>query len=72
MSSNTDAEMMAPAPEHCPGTESEQAGKADACQGCPNQQICATAPKGPDPGAQLMSRSSAGSKPRAAIFDAQN
>ncbi len=38
------------APEHCPGTESESAGKADACQGCPNQQICADAqPKGPDP-----------------------
>eukprot|EP00245_Coleochaete_scutata_P006053 TRINITY_DN20166_c0_g1_i1.p1 TRINITY_DN20166_c0_g1~~TRINITY_DN20166_c0_g1_i1.p1 ORF type:complete len:369 (+),score=91.10 TRINITY_DN20166_c0_g1_i1:120-1109(+) len=25
------------------------AGKAAACEGCPNQQICATAPKGPDP-----------------------
>ncbi|KAI9295944.1 P-loop containing nucleoside triphosphate hydrolase protein [Neoconidiobolus thromboides FSU 785] len=37
------------APEHCPGTESNNAGKADACAGCPNQQICATAPKGPDP-----------------------
>lgn len=37
------------APEHCPGTQAETAGKADACQGCPNQQICATAPKGPDP-----------------------
>ncbi|GAQ83253.1 nucleotide-binding protein [Klebsormidium nitens] len=37
------------APEHCPGTESEQAGQASACEGCPNQQICATAPKGPDP-----------------------
>jgi len=38
------------APEHCPGTESDAAGKADACQGCPNQSICASAtPKGPDP-----------------------
>uniref|UniRef100_A0A7N0V7Q8 Cytosolic Fe-S cluster assembly factor NBP35 n=1 Tax=Kalanchoe fedtschenkoi TaxID=63787 RepID=A0A7N0V7Q8_KALFE len=35
--------------EHCPGPESESAGKSDACEGCPNQQICATAPKGPDP-----------------------
>uniref|UniRef100_I1PME8 ArsA/GET3 Anion-transporting ATPase-like domain-containing protein n=1 Tax=Oryza glaberrima TaxID=4538 RepID=I1PME8_ORYGL len=35
--------------DHCPGTQSEAAGKADACAGCPNQQICATAPKGPDP-----------------------
>uniref|UniRef100_A0A453P0V1 Cytosolic Fe-S cluster assembly factor NBP35 n=1 Tax=Aegilops tauschii subsp. strangulata TaxID=200361 RepID=A0A453P0V1_AEGTS len=34
---------------HCPGTQSEEAGKADSCAGCPNQQICATAPKGPDP-----------------------
>ncbi|XP_043697822.1 cytosolic Fe-S cluster assembly factor NBP35 [Telopea speciosissima] len=37
------------APEHCPGPESESAGKSDACQGCPNQEVCATAPKGPDP-----------------------
>ncbi|PNX65713.1 cytosolic fe-s cluster assembly factor nubp1 [Trifolium pratense] len=35
--------------EHCPGPESDSAGKSDACEGCPNQQICATAPKGPDP-----------------------
>ncbi|KAI1932041.1 cytosolic Fe-S cluster assembly factor nbp35 [Ophidiomyces ophidiicola] len=35
--------------EHCPGPESEQAGKGDACTGCPNQAICASAPKGPDP-----------------------
>jgi hypothetical protein len=34
----------------CPGTASEEAGKASACQGCPNQSVCATAPKGPDPG----------------------
>lgn len=37
------------APEHCPGTESEEAGKASACAGCPNQDACASAPKGPDP-----------------------
>ncbi|KAL0014490.1 hypothetical protein SO802_001559 [Lithocarpus litseifolius] len=35
--------------EHCPGTQSESAGKSDACEGCPNQEACATAPKGPDP-----------------------
>ena len=35
----------------CPGPETEMAGKADACAGCPNQKICAEAtPKGPDPG----------------------
>lgn len=38
------------APEHCPGVDSDQAGKADACAGCANQDICATnKPKGPDP-----------------------
>ncbi|KAF8477298.1 cytosolic Fe-S cluster assembling factor nbp35 [Kalaharituber pfeilii] len=42
-------ELAAPEPENCPGPESDQAGKMDACAGCPNQQICATAPKGPDP-----------------------
>jgi len=41
--------LVAPEPEHCPGPESQEAGKGDACAGCPNQQICATAPKGPDP-----------------------
>ncbi|BBN11938.1 ATP-binding protein involved in chromosome partitioning [Marchantia polymorpha subsp. ruderalis] len=35
--------------EHCPGTEAEEAGKAASCEGCPNQEVCATAPKGPDP-----------------------
>ncbi|KAI3783668.1 hypothetical protein L1987_42754 [Smallanthus sonchifolius] len=35
--------------EHCPGTQSEDAGKSDACAGCPNQEACASAPKGPDP-----------------------
>ena len=35
----------------CPGTGSEQAGKSTACQGCPNQNICASSkPIGPDPG----------------------
>ncbi|KAF8408379.1 hypothetical protein HHK36_007528 [Tetracentron sinense] len=35
--------------EHCPGPQAESAGKSDDCQGCPNQEACATAPKGPDP-----------------------
>ncbi|KAF9786283.1 P-loop containing nucleoside triphosphate hydrolase protein [Thelephora terrestris] len=30
------------APDHCPGTESDLAGKVDACEGCPNQDICAS------------------------------
>ncbi|GAA5880108.1 hypothetical protein JCM16303_001216 [Sporobolomyces ruberrimus] len=37
------------APEHCPGTESVTAGSAPGCAGCPNQETCQTAPKGPDP-----------------------
>jgi len=28
--------------ENCPGVESDQAGKGDNCQGCPNQQLCAS------------------------------
>ena len=26
--------------EHCPGVESEQAGKNSSCEGCPNQNTC--------------------------------
>ncbi|KAK8742864.1 hypothetical protein OTU49_001700 [Cherax quadricarinatus] len=38
------------APPHCPGTNSEDAGKASACAGCPNQQICSSgAAQAPDP-----------------------
>ncbi|KAK4647262.1 cytosolic Fe-S cluster assembly factor nbp35 [Podospora bellae-mahoneyi] len=47
-------DLVAPEPEHCPGPESEQAGTADSCAGCPNQQICASAPKGPDPDLPLI------------------
>lgn len=48
-------QLVAPEPEHCPGPESEKAGMADSCAGCPNQQICASAPKGPDPDIPLIS-----------------
>ena len=35
-------------PEECPGTE--ESGKASACEGCPNQNICTSAgPAGFDP-----------------------
>lgn len=37
------------------------AGRAAGCEGCPNQEACATAPKGPEPGAAccpLLSRCS--------------
>lgn len=44
------SDLPANAPEHCPGPESEDAGKADSCAGCPNQEICASSkPAGPDP-----------------------
>ena len=52
--------LVAPEPEHCPGPESEQAGQADSCAGCPNQKICASAPKGPDPDIPLISQRLAG------------
>lgn len=42
-------ELKEPEPEHCPGPESENAGKGDACSGCANQNICESLPKGPDP-----------------------
>ena len=47
-------ELVAPEPEHCPGPESNLAGKDDACAGCPNQAICASQPKGPDPDIPLI------------------
>ncbi|KAH8864500.1 Cytosolic Fe-S cluster assembly factor nubp1 [Schistosoma japonicum] len=30
------------APSPCPGTKSELAGKASACEGCPNQSLCSS------------------------------
>ena len=47
--------MSSEIPEHCPGLESENAGKASACDGCPNQKICAdSTPKAPDPDIQVI------------------
>ncbi|CAH4028933.1 unnamed protein product [Pieris brassicae] len=43
------------APHHCPGTQSEDAGKVSACAGCPNQNICASGlPSGPDPAIEII------------------
>ncbi|KAJ0683779.1 putative mrp/NBP35 ATP-binding protein [Helianthus annuus] len=50
MENGNHKEVPEDANEHCPGTQSEDAGKSDACAGCPNQEACASAPKGPDPG----------------------
>ncbi|XP_037033359.1 cytosolic Fe-S cluster assembly factor NUBP1 homolog [Bradysia coprophila] len=43
------------AAEHCPGTQSNDAGKVSACAGCPNQQICSSgAAQAVDPGLELV------------------
>jgi len=50
--------MQAPPPEHCPGVESEEAGKGNACAGCPNQSICSDPNKKlEDPGKALVAES---------------
>jgi len=55
--------MLEPPPESCPGTGTEQSGKADACAGCPNQNICAAAgPALPDPDIALIAERLAGVK----------
>ncbi|EIN03812.1 P-loop containing nucleoside triphosphate hydrolase protein [Punctularia strigosozonata HHB-11173 SS5] len=57
------------APEHCPGVESDLAGKADACAGCANQEICASnTPKGPDPALPLIRERMAGVKRKILIL----
>lgn len=50
------AQVIPPnAPQHCPGTQSTDAGMVSACAGCPNQQICAAGTtKTVDPGIQLV------------------
>jgi len=60
--------LVAPEPEHCPGPESETAGKADSCAGCPNQAICASAPKGPDPDIPAITARLAGIKHKVLVL----
>ena len=44
--------VPADANEGCVGPKSDEAGKASACEGCPNQVACASgAGKAVDPGA---------------------
>jgi len=39
----------------CPGTQSESAGKASACAGCPNQSLCSSGiTKQPDPSIAIV------------------
>lgn len=47
------------APEGCPGVESSSAGKRDACNGCPNKQVCASG--------DAAARASAGKEEQAMI-----
>lgn len=55
MSSAVASDVPSNAAEHCPGTQSEAAGKVSACAGCPNQNVCASgAAAGPDPGVELV------------------
>jgi len=54
--------LIAPEPEHCPGPESKLAGQGSACDTCPNQKICASTPKGPDPDIPLITSRLSGIK----------
>ncbi|KAI9178911.1 cytosolic Fe-S cluster assembly factor nbp35 [Blastocladiella emersonii ATCC 22665] len=57
------------APEHCPGVESADAGKSSACDGCPNQQICASGEAaGPDPAIADIARRLAGVRRKVLIL----
>eukprot|EP01062_Namystynia_karyoxenos_P066003 TRINITY_DN60027_c0_g1_i1.p1 TRINITY_DN60027_c0_g1~~TRINITY_DN60027_c0_g1_i1.p1 ORF type:complete len:334 (+),score=110.83 TRINITY_DN60027_c0_g1_i1:91-1092(+) len=44
----------------CVGPQSEAAGKAVSCQGCPNAALCASTPKGPDPDAARITERMSG------------
>jgi len=47
--------LVADEPENCPGTGTAESGKASACDGCPNQKICAAAGPAPvDPDIALI------------------
>jgi len=46
----TKQEIPENANEHCPGINSSEAGKEKACEGCPNQLLCASGQlDAPDP-----------------------
>lgn len=57
------------AAEHCPGTDSEMAGKSSSCDGCPNQAICAASkPAGPDPDLAKIADRMKGVKHKILVF----
>ena len=60
------------APENCPGTQSEKAGKTSACSGCPNQQACATGVPQIDPDIDLIRERMSSVKHKAKIKETKN
>lgn len=64
----THPSLIAPEPEHCPGPVSTLAGQGSACAGCPNQSICASTPKGPDPDISTITSRLAGIKHKILIL----
>jgi hypothetical protein len=70
--SSTPADTPADAPEHCPGTASADAGKASACEGCPNKTICATSSKAPDPDIGLIHKRMASIKKKVNLLAPQS
>lgn len=44
------SEIPTDANQGCPGLSSEQAGKNQACAGCPNQKNCSSGKQEVDPG----------------------
>ena len=56
-------------PEECPGVGTEESGKASACEGCPNQKICASAgPAAPDPDIDTIAERLSGVKHKVLIL----
>ncbi|KAI9920032.1 hypothetical protein PsorP6_015718 [Peronosclerospora sorghi] len=56
-------EIPANANASCVGPQSDQAGRADGCAGCPNQSVCASgAARRPDPTVSLVKQRLAGVK----------
>lgn len=56
-------------PEECPGVGTEESGKASACEGCPNQKICASAgPAAPDPDIDIIAERLSGVKHKLLIL----
>lgn len=63
------AEMSENIPEHCPGVESDSAGKAAPCVGCPNRTLCnAGTAKLPDPAIEEIRQKLSGVKHKIVVL----